>query len=242
MFGGKLLLFVDNLDKSISADPGLQRLKTIPGAIVLTSRQTSFGDEFDSYPIGFLEMEQCKDIYEKIRFSGGGGKVKLEEIEEHPDIVILYNNLTGVYIKQEEYKKAEELYEKSLQINKRVFGEEHFHTIASYNNLAGMYEEQREYDKARELYEKNLPICKRVLGDGHHLTASIYYNLGALYARQGEYQNALVYCIKAYKIMIFKLGEDHPDTKITYKNMEMIYEKYNPKGNFNQWLEEKMKE
>ena len=55
---GKLLLFVDNVDRTIGEDSGLQRLKGIPGAVVLTSRQATFGDEFEPYRIGFLGMEQ----------------------------------------------------------------------------------------------------------------------------------------------------------------------------------------
>lgn len=79
---GKLLLFVDNVDKSIETDPGLQRLKRIPGAIVLTSRQNTFDETFESYQIGFLDINQCKKIYERIRFEDSGEKVKLEEISD----------------------------------------------------------------------------------------------------------------------------------------------------------------
>lgn len=89
---GKLLLFVDNVDKPISADPGLQRLKGIPGAIVLTSRLASFSDEFESYRIGFLGMEQCKEIYGKIRFEGSDRKVDLEAVE---DLEYVIGSLAG---------------------------------------------------------------------------------------------------------------------------------------------------
>lgn len=89
---GKLLLFVDNVDRLIGEDSGLQRLKGIPGAIVLTSRQISFGDEFEPYRIGFLGMEQCKEIYEKIRFEGSGKKVRPEEVL---DLEYVIENLVG---------------------------------------------------------------------------------------------------------------------------------------------------
>lgn len=67
---GKLLLFVDNVDKSMSEDTGLQKLNTIPSAIILTSRQVSFSDEFEAYPIGFLDAKQCMELFERIRFKG----------------------------------------------------------------------------------------------------------------------------------------------------------------------------
>ena len=89
---GKLLLFVDNVDKPMRADPGLQQLNFIPGAVVLTSRQAAFSDEFEPYQIGFLGMEQCKEIYEKIRFKGSAKRVGLEEIQ---DLEYVIENLAG---------------------------------------------------------------------------------------------------------------------------------------------------
>lgn len=65
---GKLLLFVDNVNVPIGEDAGLGRLKQIPGAVVLTSRRTSFSKEFEPYRIGLLSTEQCVEIYERIRF------------------------------------------------------------------------------------------------------------------------------------------------------------------------------
>ncbi len=79
---GKLLLFVDNVDKPVSADSGLQKLKEIPGTIVLTSRQASFCDEFEPYRIGFLDMGQCMELYERIRFGGSERKVEPEEVHD----------------------------------------------------------------------------------------------------------------------------------------------------------------
>ena len=89
---GKLLLFVDNVNKPVNADLGLQRLKGIPGAVILTSRQASFSDEFQPYRIGFLEIQQCKEIYEKIRFRGRERKVRPEEV---PELEYIIESLAG---------------------------------------------------------------------------------------------------------------------------------------------------
>lgn len=89
---GKLLLFVDNVDKTLGADPGLQRLRGIPGAVVLTSRWASFSDDFEPYRIGFLDMEQCKEIYEKIRYEGSRCKIGSDEVE---DLEYIIENLAG---------------------------------------------------------------------------------------------------------------------------------------------------
>lgn len=39
-----------------------------------------------------------------------------------------------------------------------------------------------------------------------------------------------------------KYGYEHLDTLIVCCNMEIAYTKWNPEGNFKQWLDEKMKE
>lgn len=162
--------------------------------------------------------------------------------ENHPQIATGYNNLAYLYYKLGEYEKAEILYEKSLTIRESVFGEKHSDVAESYNNLACLYEVQGEYERARVLYKKSLEIRKMVLGEEHHIVAESYNNLAYLYEDGGEYGMALDNYLKAYKISMIKLGYKHPHTKIYYKNMEMAYTKWNPKGNFEQWLEEQMKE
>ncbi len=89
---GKLLLFIDNVNKSMSEDTGLQRLNHIPCAVIITSRQVFFSDEFELYKIDFLNKEQCKEIYEKIRFRNSGSKVKPEEVQ---DLEYIIENLVG---------------------------------------------------------------------------------------------------------------------------------------------------
>lgn len=76
---GNFLLFIDNVDKSMSEDLGLKRLETIPGAIILTSRQISLSDEFESYHIGFLDKKQCMEIFKIIRFGSSGRNLSEEE-------------------------------------------------------------------------------------------------------------------------------------------------------------------
>lgn len=79
---GRLLLFIDNVDKSREDDLGLERLNSIPVTVVIASRQVSLGKGFETYRIGSFSFEQCKEIYEKVRFEGSGRKVRPEEIQD----------------------------------------------------------------------------------------------------------------------------------------------------------------
>ena len=183
------------------------------------------------------EHEKAEELYKKsLRI--------MEKVlgEEHPDTATGYNNLATVYEAQGEYEKAEELYKKSLRIREKILGEEHLDTAKGYNNLAMVYGAQGEYEKAKELYEKSLRIREKVLGEEHPDTATGYNNLATVYEAQGEYQKAMSYCFKAYNILLIRLGSDHPNTRIVLENMKETCYKWKPDGNFEQWLEEKMKE
>lgn len=81
-----------------------------------------------------------------------------------------------------------------------------------------------------------------MLGEEHPDTATSYNNLAGLYYDQGRYEIAITYSYKAFKILVSKLGMNYPNTQIVYKNFERIYIECNPEGDFEQWLEEKMKE
>lgn len=91
---GKLLLFVDNVNVPIGEDAGLGRLKQIPGAVVLSSRRTSFSKEFEPYRIGFLSTEQCKVVFEKIRYKDNDNNKKVPDAEV-PDLVYIIEKLAA---------------------------------------------------------------------------------------------------------------------------------------------------
>lgn len=105
-----------------------------------------------------------------------------------------------------------------------------------------MYKSQGKYVEAEELYKKVLQIREKVLGEEHPDTAASYNNLALLYKAQEKYSEALFYYLKAYKICVYKLGLNHLSIQISNKNMELAYLESNSEGNFEQWLEEKMKE
>lgn len=97
---GRLLLFIDNVDKSVNEDPDLQRLNMIPCTVVLSSRQTSFGDEFKSYPIGFPGMDQCVEIFKKIYLKDDKERTSAEDLS---DLEYIIETLAGRHTITVEY-------------------------------------------------------------------------------------------------------------------------------------------
>lgn len=161
---------------------------------------------------------------------------------EHPKTAIGYNNLGSVYERQGKYDKAEELYNKSLEIVEMTFGKENQLIATCYHNLAFLYDRWGIYKKAERLYKKSLGILERRLGKEHPTTTYNYANLADMYDRLGEGKNAVMYYLKAYKAFALSQGSEYLNTQLYYESLKTIYTKWNLKGNFEQWLEEQMKE
>ena len=96
---GKLLLFVDNFNRSLQDDPDIERLCKLQGALVISSRRNYLSDYLKPYMIGFLSMEECREIYEKIQEKGGRGVRE----EEAGNLSYIIETLVGFHTKTIEF-------------------------------------------------------------------------------------------------------------------------------------------
>ena len=63
------------------------------------------------------------------------------------------------------------MFEKALEIRRRLLSDDHPQTAKSYDNLADNLRHQGKYTSAQPLHEKVLEICRRLLADDHLKTA-----------------------------------------------------------------------
>jgi tetratricopeptide (TPR) repeat protein len=87
---------------------------------------------------------------------------------------------------QGRYPAAQPLYEKALDVTRRLLTDDHPDTARSYNNLAGNLNAQGRYAQAQPLYEMALEINRRLLSDDHPHTAITYNNLALNLNAQGK--------------------------------------------------------
>ena len=87
---------------------------------------------------------------------------------------------------QGKYAQAQPLFEKALEIRRRLLTDDHPNTADSYNNLAANLNAQGKYAQAQPLFEKALEIHRRLLTDDHPDTATSYNNLAVQPQRPGE--------------------------------------------------------
>ena len=69
---------------------------------------------------------------------------------------------------RQKYDKAEEFFEKSLEIKKKVFGEEHPGTATSYLNFGVFLKNvKKQNNEGIKLISKAYEIRKKTLGENH---------------------------------------------------------------------------
>lgn len=151
---GELLLFVDNVNVSMGQDPGLKRLMSIPGAIVLTSRRRAFSKEFEAYRIGFLSTEKCREIYEKIRFEDGKTRVATKEVPDLEyiiDILAARHTITVEFLAHLAWDRRWSVHELREKLDGDKFQLEY---VDEEDNLVNI---QKSYEKLYDLSELSHP-------------------------------------------------------------------------------------
>jgi hypothetical protein len=66
---------------------------------------------------------------------------------------------------------------RSLEIDKRIYGEDHPEIATDLNNLSLLYKSQGKYSAAEPLCLRSLEIMERQLGVDHPTTKTIHDNL-----------------------------------------------------------------
>jgi tetratricopeptide (TPR) repeat protein len=120
---------------------------------------------------------------------------------------------------QGKYAQAQPIFEKALEIRRRLLTDDHPDTADSYDNLAYNHNVQGRYAQAQPLYEKALEIRRRLLTDDHPLTTTGYNNVAFNLNAQGKYAQAQPLHEKALEIRHRLLTDDHPLTATGYSNL-----------------------
>ena len=179
--------------------------------------------------LGALYDTQCKYELAKENYTQAlNQRLEIFGDKPHQDIAHSYNNLGSLYDDIADYKTAEVFYNKSLAINKQLYGGEKAHPdIAdSYNNLGSFYSDQSNYKIAEEMLIMALNQRLELFGNNPHSNIALSYNnLGVVYKRQGKYKEGEKYFLKDLNIQKQIHGErDHPDVASSYNNLGVLYD------------------
>lgn len=199
----------------------------------------------------FLSFDRYKDAEENFRIGleiktkfyqslihdsllSDKSKAEVKESElEIPFVITNYINLASIYTLQCKYDKAKPLYDKALNICKKVYGENSPHTDLAvlYDSLGQFYLHQHLYSKALEVYQKSLEIRLFIhKSDTKHQDIAISYNnLGLVYKNWGQYNEALASYKKAAEAFE---GSDQSLNPIAATCKDNIASVYSDMGDF----------
>ncbi len=190
---------------------------------------------------GEKELDTQDTAYARILFIVGGCYYKIGKNEEakkylsnsikiwehkeplYPIYAGCLNSLGNLYSDMGDYKSAESLYLKSLEIRKKALGEMHPEYAGSLNNLGILYSDMGNYESAEPLYKKSLEIYKKALGEMHPDYALSLNNLGNLYYRMGDYKSAEPLYKQTLEIKKKALGEEHLDIANCFISLGNLY-------------------
>jgi tetratricopeptide (TPR) repeat protein len=132
--------------------------------------------------------------------------------EGHPDLVILLNDLSRLYLKQSAFEYAEPLLLRLLAL-KRSKGEDHPEVATVLASLASLRQSLGRYDSAEQLWRRVLEIRERTLAPNHFSLATTLEHLATTLAARGKTREGLQLYQRALSIRELTLGSDHPSLR-----------------------------
>ena len=120
---------------------------------------------------------------------------------------------------QGKYAAAQPLFEKALEISRRLLTDDHPDTARGFDSVAANLSAQGKFAAAQPLHEKALEIRRRLLGEDHPYTAASYNNVASNLHAQGKYAAAQPLFEKALEICRRMKTDDHPDTLRYYNGL-----------------------
>jgi len=122
---------------------------------------------------------------------------------------------------QGKYAQAQPLFEKALEMRRRLLSDDHPDTATSYDNVATNLDAQGKHVAAQPLHEKALEMRRRLLSDDHPDTAIGYGTLALNLNAQGKYAQAQPLFEKALDINRRLRTDNHPETAARYNDLAL---------------------
>ena len=110
--------------------------------------------------------------------------------EENQNALRARNNLALLHESQGNFREAEPLYQRSLDVMTQLNGENHTDTIAVKNNLAFLYMLMEDFERSAPLFSDVSDRWGNTLGAQHQKTLKANNNLGRVYHKMNRLDEA----------------------------------------------------
>ena len=154
---------------------------------------------------------------------------KIGVIQEYYDDK--WSNFALVMKENGNWKNAQELEIKVMDMRKELLGAEHPYTLRSMASLAVTYRDQGKWNEAEQLEIQVMDKRKELLGAEHLDTLESMGNLASTYRNKGRWNEAEELEVQVMDMRKKLLGAEHPDTLESMGNLAATY------GSQGRWIE-----
>ena len=140
------------------------------------------------------------------------------------NFAVLYNERGRIYYCKGDYKQALFYWNKTLELNQKLYGDKNVYTAKAYLNLGHNYQMMGDYSRAIANTETALTSYKSIFGNSNPDIALCYRNLGAIYRSKDDFDTALSYFNQALEMYKKSLGEKHLEVARCYIEIGGIYD------------------
>lgn len=142
---------------------------------------------------------------------------------EDPDIIVIFNNIAGLYRARGRYDHAEQLYLLALRRCENVKDTIPLYLALTLNGLGVVYEKQGKYPEAERCHQQSLTIRLRELGTETLEVAQCLNDLALVYMKQGRPAIAEAQFLQSLAIREKLLGQDHRTVAESLNNIAVFY-------------------
>lgn len=117
------------------------------------------------------------------------------------------------------YHDAQKYYQRSLDIQRRIYADDHPEVIKTRMGLAMLLSRQSQFEKAMAIYQETLPLLIRAYGPDHLLIANNLNQQSMVLFELGRFKEADSLTRRALAIREKNLPPGHPDIGKLYINL-----------------------
>lgn len=205
------------INKSI----GTKNLTYSSDLLILSFIKSAFKD-YDS--VAILNKEVLKTARESMG------------TDKSPFMAGCYKGIAEIALKKNHYKKADSLYNISLNIYNEIIGENNLSTISTYFDYCKLLIRMDSLNKAFRIVNKNLENLKKNFNEDMWGIAEGKSLLGEIYMKRKEYLQAENLLLESYSYFKKEFGEKDFHTKDVAQKLITLYSGWNKKDKADYYL------
>ncbi len=146
------------------------------------------------------------------------------DLPGQPEVEAELRDIIGsVYLDLDQYAEAEAMYQRSLDLRRKLHGNDSVEVALSLTYLANVRWRQGRYPEAESLLRQALAIRRKALGEENAAVANSLNDLGLLLKEQGRLAEAETALRQSLAMEEKCLPKDDPNTASTLNNLASVY-------------------